>query len=116
MRDNEDETGSPTPSSFLIPIPFIIINNIRRNLNVQNSKIFYINFSLINFLLISHLIYILHINMTTDEITILKLYLEEIKNIASTKRINKVLVSSERALTEIVTLINNLHDDLKLNN
>ena len=54
--------------------------------------------------------------MTNDEIIISKLYLEEIKNIASTKRINKVLVSSERALTEIVTLINNLYDDLKLNN
>ena len=116
MSEDEDGTGSPTPSSFLIPIPSPIINNIRRNLNVKNPKNFYIKISLIILILISYLILILHTIMTNDEIIISKLYLEEIKNIASTKRINKVLVSSERALTEIVTLINNLYDDLKLNN
>lgn len=53
--------------------------------------------------------------MTIDEIITLKMYLEEIKNIASTKRINKILVSSERVLTEIVKLVNDLSEDLKLN-
>ena len=53
--------------------------------------------------------------MTIDEIITLKMYLEEIKNIAFTKKINKVLISSERALDEIVKLVNDLSNDLKLN-
>lgn len=114
MRDNEDGTGSPTLSSFSIPIPILTSNNTRKDFNIQNTKIFYIKISLIILLIIQHLILILHTIMTNDEIITLKLYLEEIKNIASTKRINKVLVSSERALSEIVTLVNNLYNDLKL--
>lgn len=71
MNENEDGTGSPTSSSFLIQIPSIIINNSRRDFNIQNSKNFYIKISLINFLLISHLIYILHIIMTFNDFLII---------------------------------------------
>lgn len=67
MNENEDGTGSPTPSSFSIQIPSLTSNNTRRDFNVKNPKIFYINFSFINFLLISRLIYILHIIMTIDD-------------------------------------------------
>lgn len=67
MNENEDGTGSPTPSSFLIPIPSIIINNIQRNLNVQNPKNFYIKIFLIILILISYLIFILHTIMTAAD-------------------------------------------------
>ena len=67
MNENEDGTGSPNPSSFSIPIPSIIINNTPRDLNIQNPKIFYINFSLTILLLISCLIFILHTIMNRDD-------------------------------------------------
>lgn len=67
MSEDEDGTGSPTSSSFTLPIPSIIIINSRRDFNVPNSKIFYINFSLIILLLISCLIFILHTIMTVED-------------------------------------------------
>lgn len=66
MNDNEDGTGSPTSSSFLIPIPILTSNNTRRDFNIPNPKIFYIKISLTIHLLISHLILILHIIMNTE--------------------------------------------------
>ena len=67
MSEDEDGTGSPTSSSFTLPIPILTSNNTRRDFNIQNTKIFYINFSLIIFLLISCLIFILHTIMTRDD-------------------------------------------------
>lgn len=52
MRDNEDGTGSPIPSSFSIQIPSLTSNNTPRDFNIQNPKIFYIKISLIILLLI----------------------------------------------------------------
>lgn len=67
MNEDEDGTGSPTSSSFLIQIPSIIINNTRRDFNIPNSKIFYIKISLTIIFLISCLIFILHIIMTRND-------------------------------------------------
>lgn len=52
MNDNEDGTGSPTPSSFSIQITILTSNNSRRNFKNKNSKIFYIKIPLIILLLI----------------------------------------------------------------
>ena len=71
MNENEDGTGSPTSSSFLIPIPSLTSNNTPRDFNIKNSKIFYIKISFINFLLISHLIFVLHIIMTFNDFLII---------------------------------------------
>lgn len=67
MRDNEDGTGSPNPSSFIIQIPSLTSNNTRRDFNIQNSKNFYIKIPLIILILVSHLILILHIIMTAGD-------------------------------------------------
>lgn len=67
MRDNEDGTGSPTPSSFSIQIPILTSNNSRRDFKNQNSKIFYIKISLTILVLISYLIFILHTIMTAAD-------------------------------------------------
>lgn len=67
MNEDEDGTGSPTSSSFLIQIPSIIINNTRRDFNFPNSKIFYIKIPIIILILILHLIFILHTIMTTGD-------------------------------------------------
>lgn len=67
MRDNEDGTGSPTPSSFSIQIPILTSNNTRRDFNIPNSKIFYIKISITILILIYHLILTLHIIMTEED-------------------------------------------------
>lgn len=66
MSEDEDGTGSPTSSSFIILIPSLTSNNTRRDFNFPNSKIFYIKISLTILLLISHLILILHTIMNTE--------------------------------------------------
>lgn len=40
--------------------------------------------------------------MTEDNKNLIQLYIEEIINIASTKRINGILVSSDKILTQII--------------
>ena len=67
MSEDEDGTGSLTSSSFTLLIPILTSNNSRRDFNIQNSKIFYINFSLIILLLISCIIFILHTIMNRDD-------------------------------------------------
>ena len=67
MNEDEDGTGSPTSSSFTLQIPILTSNNSRRDFNIQNPKIFYINFSLTILLLISCLIFTLHIIMKAED-------------------------------------------------
>lgn len=52
MSEDEDGTGSPTTSSFLIQIPSLTSNKLNAHFNIKNSKIFYIKISLIILLLI----------------------------------------------------------------
>lgn len=52
--------------------------------------------------------------MNNNEKEILKIYLEEVKKVASTKRIGKVLVSPQSALDNIVLIIDELYNELKI--
>ena len=39
MNENEDGTGSPTSSSFLIQIPSLTSNKLNAHFNIKNTKI-----------------------------------------------------------------------------